>query len=299
MIGWTGRTDAGAGDAGLRWHHIVQPFEPGLPPGVALIGLASDEGIVRNQGRPGASEGPAVMRTYLANLPEIEDVAIFDAGDIVVRDGDLESAQIEYGARVGAILRENHLAIGLGGGHEIAFGSFMGLHGAVAAERRVGILNFDAHFDLRDEPRSTSGTSFLAAHALRPDARYRVMGISPTSNTRALYQRAESIGASWVEDGELTESRLIDEIERLERWLDGIDDLYLTICLDVLPASVAPGVSAPAARGVALEVLEPLIDVAARSGKLRVADVAELSPKHDQDGRTARTAARLVWRIAR
>lgn len=299
MKGWAGRIDERDGDAGRRWHQIVEPFEPGLPPGLALIGIASDVGVARNHGRPGAAEGPAALRGHLANLPEIEDLAIYDAGDVVVADGDLEAAQIAFGARVSGLLRENHLAIGLGGGHEIAFASFMGLHGAVASDRRVGILNFDAHFDLRDELRSTSGTSFFAAHTLRPDTLYRVMGISPSSNTRALYERAKAIGASWVEDDELTERHLIDQIERLNGWLAHLDDLYLTVCLDVLPASVAPGVSAPAARGVSIEVIEPLLDVAARSGKLRLADVAELSPRFDPDGRTARTAARLIWRIAR
>ncbi len=65
----------------------------------------------------------------------------------------------------------------------------------------------------------------------------------------------------------------------------------------MLPGAVAPGVSAPAARGVPLEVLEPLLDVVAGSGKLRVADVAELNPALDADGRTARTAARVIGRL--
>jgi formiminoglutamase len=60
---------------------------------------------------------------------------------------------------------------------------------------------------------------------------------------------------------------------------------------------VAPGVSAPAARGVALDVIEPIIDAVAGSGKLRLADIAELNPALDIDQRTARVAARLVARV--
>lgn len=80
-------------------------------------------------------------------------------------------------------------------------------------------------------------------------------------------------------------------------FLAQVDHLYLTVW-DVLPASDAPGVSAPSARGVALEVLEKVIDAACASGKLRVADVAELNPALDKDHQTARVAARLVGRIA-
>ncbi|MDT9642452.1 arginase family protein, partial [Pseudomonas sp. JV245A] len=80
----------------------------------------------------------------------------------------------------------------------------------------------------------------------------------------------------------------------LDTFLDGIDVLYMTLCLDVLPASQAPGVSAPSAYGVDVQVVEHLVRRARASGKLRVADIAELNPGLDQDQRTARVAARLL-----
>ena len=73
--------------------------------------------------------------------------------------------------------------------------------------------------------------------------------------------------------------------------------ILTTTCLDVLPAAVAPGVSAPAPRGVDLDVIESVIDAVASCGKLRLADIAELNPAFDIDQRTARVAARLVARI--
>jgi formiminoglutamase len=60
-----------------------------------------------------------------------------------------------------------------------------------------------------------------------------------------------------------------------------------------------PGVSAPAARGVSLEVIEPLVDVICASGKLALFDIAELNPSLDIDQRSARVAARLVARVAK
>jgi formiminoglutamase len=62
----------------------------------------------------------------------------------------------------------------------------------------------------------------------------------------------------------------------------------------VLPACEAPGVSAPAARGVPLALLEPLLETVRDSGKLRLMDLAELNPEQDIDSRTAKVAARLI-----
>ena len=87
-------------------------------------------------------------------------------------------------------------------------------------------------------------------------------------------------------------------ISALKSFVADVDDLYLTVCLDVLPGAVAPGVSSPAPRGVGLAVLEPLIDVVCASGKVRLADIAEMNPRFDADGRTAAVAARIVARIA-
>ena len=86
--------------------------------------------------------------------------------------------------------------------------------------------------------------------------------------------------------------------QALAAFVSEVDHVYLTFCLDVLPASIAPGVSAPAVRGVGLDIVEPLIDLVIDSGKLRLADIAEMNPRFDIDHQTAAVAARIVARIA-
>jgi formiminoglutamase len=270
-----------------------------------LIGLASDEGVHRNQGRVGARSGPQALRKALANLPAIPRLPLRDALDIPCDDGNLETAQDTYAHSVARILDQGELVLGLGGGHEIAWASYSGLarSGLIHAGQRVGVLNFDAHFDLRKEDRATSGTPFLqiVEHAQSAGfaLEYRVLGISEAANTPVLFDRARALGVHWERDQDLGFRQLDAQLENLRQWLATLDHLYLTVCLDVLPAGVAPGVSAPAARGVALEVIEPLIESAAASGKLRIADFAELNPGQDIDQHTARTAARLAWLTAR
>ncbi|MDD0974786.1 formimidoylglutamase [Pseudomonas fontis] len=298
---WQGRIDAGEGQAARRWHQWVKPSQAGQPAGIALLGLACDEGVTRNQGRSGARQGPPALRKALANLAWHSDCPLYDAGDIDCVGNDLEGAQLAYAKAMTELLGDGHLPLGLGGGHEIAFASFLGLAEHLRRETpapRIGILNFDAHFDLRHAERSSSGTPFrqIAEYCEQADMPfdYCCLGVSRFNNTQALFDQAERLNVRYLLDRQMQPWDM-PEMERfLDAFLSGIDHLYMTLCLDVLPAAQAPGVSAPSAHGVDLMVVEHLARRAKASGKLRLADVAELNPGLDQDNRTARIGARLL-----
>jgi formiminoglutamase len=308
MSRWQGRIDAEEGVSGMRWHQQMQPVEHTAAPGIVLLGFACDAGVARNHGRTGAREGPQALRAMLANMPALAG-PLGDAGDVVcmpVDDNDgLEAAQQELAQSVAALLAASHRPIVLGGGHEMAFGTFCGLaQSLTGADKppRIGILNLDAHFDLRLAARANSGTPFRQI-ADECCARgwafnYCCLGVSRFANTQALFDRAAALGVRTLLDEQMTSNDGAAIVATLSGFLERVDHLYFTICLDVLPAALAPGVSAPAARGVALDVIEPIIDLVAASGKLRVADIAELNPTHDIDQRTARVGARLVARLA-
>lgn len=300
MEAWHGQIDDPADPETFRLHQVVRPLDAGAAPGVALIGFACDEGIRRNGGRVGAAEGPAALRRCLSNLPAAQSRAVHDAGDIHCTDGDLEGAQSRFARRVTQLLDAGHFSIGLGGGHEIGFASYLGLAGS-ARPGRIAIVNLDAHLDLRDAPVANSGTPFLqalrhaASHAVQLD--YFCLGVSASSNTQRLFRTAQETGSRYLHDDEMTISALAANIDRLLQWLAPADSIHLSICLDVLPASVAPGVSAPSARGVEMEVLEHVIAAIRGTGRLRLADLAELSPPLDRDDATARVGARLIHRL--
>ncbi|MFI5664867.1 arginase family protein [Streptomyces sp. NPDC051684] len=227
-----------------------------------------------------------------------------DAGDVAVDEGALEAGQQRLGTLVTHLVDAGHPVVVLGGGHEVAFGTYSGLERtrAVRAGGRLGVLNLDAHFDLRDDVRPSSGTPFLqmsrseARHGR--DLNYAVLGISQASSTQALFRTAETLGVRNLPDTECGVLDLARVEAFVDAFLDSCDLVHLTIDLDVLPAAVAPGVSAPAAYGVPMEVVERVCARVAGSGKLVVCDVAELNPEFDVDTRTARAAARLVHRIA-
>ena len=309
MTLWRGRTDPEEGELGRRWHEAIR--SPSQGGGIALLGFACDAGVARNQGRVGARSGPAAIRAALAGLPASHSLAAFDAGDVAPRsspdDDGLENAQERLSASLAELLELCALPIVLGGGHEVAYGSFGGLarhlrNRMPGAVPRIGIVNLDAHFDLRLGERASSGTPFRQiaedCTASGWPFHYCCLGVSEFANTAALFARAEALGVVWRRDCDMDLLQRDATLTQLAAFLSGIDHVYLTVDLDVLPASVAPGVSAPAARGVSLEIIEPLIDLVVTSGKLRLMDVAEMNPLLDIDFRTARTAARLVARVA-
>ncbi|WP_114854020.1 formimidoylglutamase [Brachybacterium sp. YJGR34] len=307
---WTGRED-GPGPEHARWHQrirVLDDSDDGTDgPHVALLGFRTDEGVRRNRGRVGAAEGPEALRRALAPMALHGSlargaVALVDRGDAVTVGEDLEGGQERAAALTAAALEspDGLLTIVLGGGHETAWSSYLGLRRSRRLDEgtRWGVLNLDAHFDLREEPRATSGTPFAQMASAEQEAGrkldYMVLGIAEASNTGALVDRARELGVRWWTDEQCLEAGAAGIRAAVEEFAAGLDVLYLTIDLDVLPAATAPGVSAPAAYGVPLPLISAAVRAAAGSGALALLDVVELNPSLDLDARTARAAARLV-----
>ena len=294
---WSGRTD-GPGPEHARWHCRVKPVD-NTEQGFALLGFVSDEGVIRNQGRAGAAEGPAAIRGALGSMAVHHEIALFDGGDAVVSDGDLESAQQRYGQALSQLLQQQKLTVGLGGGHEITWASYQGVRAAFP-NAKLGIINLDAHFDNRPDEQATSGTGFAQIMAAEQQAGQQpvvlTLGVADASNTPDVFNRARDTGIGWVTDDRWVTypSEAGGAVAQL---LEQVDVVYLTIDLDVLPAATAPGVSAPASYGVPLPLVSAVIDHVAASGKLVHADIAELNPHLDQENRTAMVAARFVDRL--
>lgn len=309
---WAGRSDDGEPGDTRRVFNQIAPFADAVEvtaDTTVIVGFGSDEGVRRNQGRVGAAHAPKELRRALAGLPAKASMAsLADAGDVVCDDGDLEGAQNELAEIVSQVLASGARPLVFGGGHEVAWGTYSGfrLHQARAgaassATRKLLIINFDAHFDLRQKRPANSGTPFdqIANDCAERGVpfNYVCFGISDLGNTASLFAHAERLGVHYVLDVDMQEALLPRHLHELQQRLDTVDDVYLTIDLDVLPAATAPGVSAPAALGVPLLVVEAMVQRVHASGKLRVADIAEYNPSLDQDKRTARAAARLAYRL--
>ncbi|MDE1460558.1 formimidoylglutamase [Spartinivicinus poritis] len=310
---WQGRVDEFEGEAGLRWHQLIQPFKPEVAAGVAILGFASDAGVKRNQGRPGASQGPVNARQMLANLPNRLSRPVYDAGDIICTNDQLEFAQLTLACQVEMLLAARHFPLVIGGGHEVAWGSYQGLAKYAEGCHQqpvIGIINFDAHFDLRQDARPSSGTPFrqIAEYCQTQQTpfKYCCLGISEPSNTAALFNRAQQLEVSYRLDRDMNWQQLPAIEAQLDQFIQQCDWLYLTVCLDVFPSATAPGVSAPAVCGVELALIEHLIQNKIKPAidangfpKLKLTDIAEFNPEFDRDQQTARLVARLTDLITR
>ena len=238
----------------------------------ALVGFACDLGVERNKGRIGSEDGPDAIRKALANFAwHGSDGYIFDHGNVSVPKGEgdqLDIAQKRLGRAVGEALRKHGKTLVLGGGHETAAGSFMGLmrHLEDRPDAKIGIINLDAHFDLRQpgEAGASSGTPFFQIHdmlqAVGQDMRYLCLGVAEISNTKALFERSAEWGVEYMLDRDVRPHTIDRVREKIDQFLDECDILYLTVDLDVLPHWQMPGVSAPAPYGVGLDVLEDIVD---------------------------------------
>lgn len=262
---------------------------------IALLGFACDEGVKRNQGRTGAAGAPDALRKALANLASHDGhQRLVDLGNIVAQAPILRAQQ----ALRKAVQRcqQAKMRTTVLGRTRNRVCPWRWRAGCVPAGK-VGIINLDAHLDLRHAEQATSGTPFRQlAHLCDEQQRgfhYACIGVSRAANTRALWDEAQRLGVTVVEDLHCDSAQA-----QLAQFASGVDVIYLTIDLDVLPVWEMPAVSAPAALGVPLATLLGLIEPLCRSGKLQAVDMVEFNPRFDDDGRAARVAARLGWQIA-
>ena len=316
MTLWSGRIDDENDFSAFRWHQWVQridlndeslkPFDGKL--GFGILGFESDQGIELNKGRYGASAGPFAIRKELSKLPcqFNQNTKIFDCGNVTSKYTSLVEAQNALADAVKKILSLNLFPILLGGGHEIAFGHYKGLSNYLMdkEKKNLGIVSFDAHFDLRPYDKDkggTSGTMFRQIADLceeRGDKyNYFVMGIQKHSNTQSLFDTADNLGAHYILAKDIINSDIHKIEQKLEDYIKDLDEIYITICSDVLSTAYAPGVSAPQPLGLDPEKILILLKKVLQSGKVLSFDIAEVSPRFDHDSITANMASILIYAV--
>ena len=301
---WTGRDD----EPNARLFQCMQCIDlvnDGFPSAegmaIALIGFACDEGVRRNSGRVGAKEGPSAIRCALANLAIYPSVSqsIYDFGDIICDDQDLEAAQSALATLVEQCVSNGCFPLVLGGGHEVAWGHYQGLL-AAKKDENVAIINFDAHFDLRplsSNGQGSSGTPFtqaaLACEQANKPFNYLCLGVQPFANTASLFTRADDMGCEYVLAEQFFQ-RTADIVKIADEFIEQHQHIYLTVCLDVFNSAYAPGVSAPQSVGLAPWHITPPFQHILSSNKVIGCDIVELAPCFDVNHQTARLAAYFV-----
>ncbi len=280
---------------------------------LALLGLPDDTGVKLNHGRPGAQQGPAAFRRALASFGTHWDgvcnqplsVCVFDAGNIVPALGGGEVALFETHRRVEAAVLELHkaglLPVCIGGGHDLSLPSIRALSRHVG--QAVGGINLDAHLDVR----SSTGSGMPFRHLIEGGHvaanRFVEYGLGRFANDAADLEWAAAQGVHLVFADQVLDATTVDGIspdattrdtgsslqELLGRTGDGPG--FVSIDLDGIDQSLAPGVSAQNPLGLAVRHAARLAELAGKSPGIRHFDLMELCPAHDQSERTAKSAA--------
>jgi formiminoglutamase len=294
---WQGRKDSLPGERFFQNIQCMDIRTESLSPNktpLVMLGFSSDEGIRRNEGRIGARLGPNLIRQQFAKLACRKPVPIIDVGNIVCDGEQLEAAQEEFSKLIAHCHQQGARTIAFGGGHEIAWAHFRGL---AAQYPKIGIINFDAHFDLRvpTDEIGTSGTPFWQIHQYCQQNglpfNYCCLGIQPAGNAQNLWDRASEWDVSYLTAEQMHQQNFSWQTCFLDDFILQQDYLYLSLCLDVFAECYAPGVSAPQALGLAPWQAIPLLKYIVQTGKVVSFDIAELSPPLDLEQKTSRLAA--------
>jgi formiminoglutamase len=308
-IVWQGRADIPEDSCFYQHVHLLnlltdQPVKT-APLTFVLLGFKCDEGIQRDLGREGAFEGPTAIRQHLAKLP-IQKTAIhcYDAGNIVCTDHDLEASQAALGEVISHLLRHHLRPIVMGGGHEIAWGHYQGISQSYSSKNRLGIINFDAHFDmhaLQPSNRSSAATAFYQIavdHEMNQrHFDYNCIGIQHAGNIRQSFDIAKKYHTKMILADDMHQGLQEKCFDFIDRIVDENDMIYLSLSLDVFSPAYAPGVNSIQPLGLNPWHVIPLLRQAAVSGKVISYDISEHIPRYDIDHRTAKLAATLIYEI--
>lgn len=271
--------------------------EDGIPAAV-IVGFPCDQGVALNAGRVGAAEAPDPIRGVLYRFTARPDAGesfvdligrIRDLGN-VVPGRTVEESQVFLAEALAPWLSKGVPAIVLDGGHETAFGHFLGY---VRSGLAVGILNWDAHPDVRDlhGGKAHSGSSFRLAltHPSGLCQGYTVAGLLRHMTAEPHLRLLRDMKASLYWGQDVSPGLIKEVFARLS------SRCLVTFDMDAVDQAFAPGVSAPATDGMMPALW---LNAARRAGRcpyVSSMEIVEVNPTCDRDEQTVRLAGLTVW----
>ena len=257
--------------------------------GIVLFGAPFDS---TTSFRPGARFGSAAIRhesygveTYSPYQDkDLEEIKVFDSGDLELCFGSAERALADIEERADRILADGKLPLLVGGEHLVTLGS---VRAAARKYPELHIVHFDAHADLRDEYLGVSlshACVIRRCHDLLGDGRLHQFCIRSGLREEFEFAKKHTDFHPFSFDG------LQETVEELRKTNVPV---YLTIDLDCLDPSCFPGTGTPEAGGVNFpRLLEAILAVC--QCNVVAADVNELAPTLDTSGISTAMACKVM-----
>ncbi|CAI3450138.1 agmatinase [Enterococcus cecorum] len=213
---------------------------------------------------------------------DLEEIQVFDSGDLELSFGRVDLALADIKARTQTILADNKRPFMIGGEHLVTLPA---VEATFEKHPDLQVIQFDAHTDLREDyldAKLSHATVIRRIHDFLGDGKIHQFGIR--SGERAEFQFAK-------EHTNLHKYNL----DGLKETVAALKDtpVYLTIDLDVFDPGVFPGTGTPEAGGIFfMEFVESLKLISQLN--IVALDVNELSPTLDQSGASTALACKVV-----
>jgi agmatinase len=275
-------------DLFLTYEPLITFIKEGIKPIAKIFGVPFDSTVTF---RPGARFGPNAIRQAYMNIEiyspfldvDLESLSIADLGNLKSTN-NVEDMIDSLGKVVTEMVEEGTTFGVLGGEHTITFGTYSSIKDAA-------LIIYDAHLDLRDEfaGLKLSHATFLKRLTDKIGTE-SIIHIGSRAASREEWKIADEIGLSLIS---MQTIHTIPNSEKLLlEFLKDFKDIYVSIDLDVLDPSFAPGVGNPEPDGLSMHrLLEFLYSL---KGKRIVGfDIVEFTPLYD-NGTTAVVAAKLM-----
>ncbi|MBN9309408.1 arginase [Devosia sp.] len=295
--------------------HDSRPRRPVAGNRIDLIGLPTDAGASCR----GARLGPDGLRAAgLAERLASIGYAVADRGDITAAGKLSPAAEIDALSPLASEAAYRSLDHGarpifLGGDHSISMGSIAGVARHCRDNHRpLFVLWFDAHGDFNTWTTTETGNIHgmaLARLCGEPGFCNDPRWFAPVDPRKVMILGARALDC---EEAQLIDERGVQVVDMdvlrvsgveapLRTFLDRIEavngHLHLSLDVDAMDPSLAPGVGTTVQGGLSLEQGETVMDLLFRSGRVGSLDLVELNPPLDRGGVSADVMVDLTARL--
>ncbi len=267
--------------------------QPGIPTGqragpAAARGASGDQFYYPRAAGAGDDQGAEGWYDVEADRDYLVGVTMADVGDVAIQGSDTEANYGRITSAARGIVERGALMVAIGGDHSISYPLGRGMEPLAEFD----VVHIDAHTDFLDE---LDGARLTGASQLRRLAELPFVGtvtaLGVRNADRAEVDGIRELGGRWATSLAVLE-RGAREVVR--ETVPEAEALYVSIDLDVLDSSVAPGHSLQEPGGLSYRQLRAILAEVARRGRVIGFDVVELNPARDPSGATSRVATWIV-----
>jgi agmatinase len=220
----------------------------------------------------------------------LRGVRIADCGDVDVTLYDVEHNVALIESDVRTLLDRGALPVVIGGDHSISYPVIRAFRHA----EPLTVVLFDAHLDYRDQARGlrlTNNSPFRRVQELPFVQRIITIGVRGVKSTDRELRETRAHGNLVFTNYEVFDQGPAGVLRQLPA---DLGRYYVSIDIDALDPSIAPGTESPEAEGLTYTQIKRILQGLAPRGRLVGLDLVEVNPYLDHAEQTQHVAAQLV-----